>query len=202
MTLIERIRERLDVPAVLTNYGIAARPGERTQCAVHLGSDRNAVVSPDGQRLTCHSRCGGRTYDSIDLIAAREGIPLREAIRRAAVLTGIDPDHRETAAERAERCRRQGERAAEREEIALHRRALRSALADVHRQLDEHRARLRAVGPLGPPDDVEEGILEACAYLEHELPRESPKWALTDMWARWGVENAVARALRGVTRAA
>jgi hypothetical protein len=140
----------------------------------------------------------------IDLVAALEGVPLGDAIRRCAVLAGIDPDLRESAVERAVRRSRDEERAAEAQEIELHRRALRSALADTHRHLDEHRARLRAAGPLGPPNEVEQGLLDYCDYLEMELRelRRRPDWELADLWAGWRVENAVALLLRGQSDAA
>lgn len=223
MTLIERIRERLDIPGVLSHRGVHLRRG-RGACPLCSASNTTTfLVSADGKRWRCF-RCQ-RHGDVIDVIAELDGVPAGEAIRRCAALAGVDPDQRETAAEQAERGRldeeRQHREAERRARHAEHRARWRELIHESDRaraEAEKVAARLliqtdpdergprttRALDELGDPhlaeqlahvrlDDLE---MEWCAMRHvHGDPSVSVARAIEEAWLGWRAENAVDRML-------
>jgi DNA primase len=218
-TLVERIRGRLDVPTLLAGYGVRLVRG---RCACPLCGATNVTtfsVSSDGQHWRCF-RCD-RRGDVIDLVAELEGISLGGAIRRCAELAG---EH-ETAAERAERRLRQGEREQRDVELRAHHHEFRERWREQIHESGQARAEQVAVRRLVQTDPDEQDprtrraldaigdpyLAEQLAhYRLDELEAEWRAWrvehgdpsvpvarAIEAMWFRWRTENSVDRALRG-----
>lgn len=212
MTLIERIRDRLDTRDVLLRHGVAIR-GFRCRCPIHAGSNPQAfVVSRDGERWRCYA-CG-RAGDAIDLVAELSGLDRRTAIRRAAELAGLS----KTAGrgrDRASDERRRAVLVQERlEEDALFRRRWTRLVRALHHSRgeqtavrlvsqtdpDEQDARTRrALDAIGDPHLREELLMQAVDHLEREWrtwraehgdPLAGRRAAIEAMWARWREENA------------
>jgi DNA primase len=151
MSVVDAVKERLDIVEVISSYVPLQKSGRnyKANCPFHSEKTPSFVVFPDSQRWHCFGACG-EGGDVFTFVMKQEGWDFRTALAELAARAGVELRPRTPAQEKAEQ-------QADRMRAALQ--AAAGFYHDLLRTAEEARAAREYVGRRGLEDQTVERFL-------------------------------------------
>ncbi|MEM9928839.1 MAG: toprim domain-containing protein, partial [Bacteroidota bacterium] len=89
ITNAEHIRQSVTMVMVCEALGKEVNAKRRCGCPVHDGEDKNFQISKSGYSGTCYSQCGGKNWNTVELLQEIRGYTYPEALEELAKIGRI-----------------------------------------------------------------------------------------------------------------